>query len=151
MNRLNRAPGRCYDLRMSPAAWAVVAIAPLYAVALGALALWWDLRRRELALGPQAATAEEVEAFELRKLAEVSARVHETELKLSGVLDTVQTELEDARAERRSAASKLAGASKLTKEREDGGPRGPNGQPPELMSEEDQLAAVEANLPRDPS
>lgn len=123
----------------------LIALAPLYVVALGALALWWDLRRRELALGPQAATAEEVEAFELRKLAEVSARVHETELKLSGVLDTVQVELEDARAERRSAASKLAGASKLTKARE-GAPPGPNGDSFEGMSEEEQLAAVEANL-----
>lgn len=124
----------------------VLLIAPLYAVALGALALWWDLRRRELALGPQAATAEEVEAFELHKLAEVSARVHETELKLSGVLDTVQAELEDARGERRSAASKLAGASKLTREREEGAPPGPNGEGGGLMSEDEQLAAVVAGL-----
>jgi len=112
-------------------------ILPIYAVLLGSVGLWWDLRRRELSLREKQPDPEEVEKFEIQRLAELGGAVNELQLTISGVLDTVHAELEDARSERRKAVSAKAGAAPKT-------PRGGEGAevPFESLDREAQLEKI---------
>jgi hypothetical protein len=117
----------------------VLLVIPLYGVLLGCMALWWDLRRRELRLRENLPDPAEVEKFEIQRLAELGGAVNELQLTISGVLDTVHSELEDARSERRKAVAAKAGAAP---------PKTPRGQPAEAIPLEQmdraaQLQAVE--------
>ncbi len=117
-------------------------ILPIYAVLLGSVALWWDLRRRELTLREKQPDPETVEKFEIQRLAEVGAAVNELQLTISGVLDTVHQELEDARSERRKAVSAKAGSTPKTPRV----PTPPEGEdvPLEQLPRAAQLARIEA-------
>lgn len=113
---------------------------PLLLVAVGFSTLWWDIQRRTLELKRNLPDPAEIEKFEIQRLAELGAAVNELQLSLSGVLDAVHSELEDARAERRKAQSKIAGSAPKT-------PRGGGGGeqiPLDQMDRATQLAAVEA-------
>jgi len=119
---------------------AVLLVIPLYGVLLGCMALWWDLRRRELRLREKLPDPAEIEKFEIQRLGELGAAVNEIQLTISGVLDTVHAELEDARAERRKAVAAKAGA---TPPKRPGAPDPPE-LPLEQLGRDAQLAAVEA-------
>ena len=115
-------------------------VVPLYFVLLGFLGLWWDLRRRELRLRENLPDPEAVETFSIQRLAELGAAVSELQLTANGVLDTVHSELEDARAERRKAVAAKAGSAPKTPQAGAAG----NVIPFDQMSRDAQLAAVEA-------
>ncbi len=115
----------------------VWALLPLYAVTGCFLLLWWDLRRRELALRQLQPDPETVETFSIQRLAELGAQVNELSLSVGGVLDTVHRDLEDARGERRTAQKVKAGSAPKTPQE---GPAVPF----EQLDRAAQLAQVEA-------
>ncbi len=96
----------------------LIELIPLYAVAAGFGALFWDIQRRRIGLSEKQPEPEEIEKFEIQKLAQVDGRITKLELSIDAVLDTVHAELDDARAERRSAQSAKAGATRKKAENE---------------------------------
>lgn len=72
--------------------------------------------------------------------------MNELQLTISGVLDAVHAELEDARSERRSAQSKLAGLAPK-KPREGAPPAGPE-VPFEQLDRSTQMEQIEARYPK---
>ncbi len=112
---------------------------PLLVALAGFGALIWDLKRRQL-LSP---APEVLERFSIESIAQLDARVQRVELSQGGILETVHAELEDARAERRSAKAVKAGE---TRKRPKDALSPPNGPDLDSLSEEEQLATVEANL-----
>lgn len=133
---------------VEPTTTALIALAPLYGLAFGALGVWWDLSRKEK-VSP-VPTDDQVERFALEQLHKVSADVEGLRIRQSSMLQTVEEQLEEAVGERRAASGMKSRAQKILNEKragplEDRAP-GPNGVDLEGMDEEAALAAVAANL-----
>lgn len=76
----------------------------------------WDLGRRWLQLSEKRPDPAAVETFEIQQLAQAQARIAVLEQTQSAALEQMKNELADAKAERRSAAAKVAATARWEKE-----------------------------------
>ncbi len=113
----------CNDpLRVARCVHAGDRVEALLAAFAGILALGlagaWDIGRRKIAATLNRPDPAEVEEFEVKKLLEVDGRLSVLERLLKAGLDSMAAELEDAKAERRSAAATKAAVKRWMDERD---------------------------------